>query len=235
LPACAWFFLAQRHARIGQFEPFSPAHAVALLARDSGAAIFGGLPLYAGHFLAPAPLALALLLLICLGFAWHRRHPHAVLFALLAIAPPCGLFILGLIFGNTPIEIGYLAFSTPYLALLLAPALPRLLLALMLSLQTAGILGLAIAPATMQPQAQAARQAAAYPNAVIELPYGNDGVGIPGLFIAAAPDNMRLTLLRPGAMPRAQAVVVTLAIDNESRAFAAATGCPSGVSICRPR
>jgi hypothetical protein len=235
MPACAWFFLAQRHSRIGQFEAFVPGHALALLAKDLGAALFGGLPLYAGPFFIPVTLALACLLLASLVFAWRRRHPHAGLFALLAIAPPCGLFVLGLIFGNTPIEIRYLAFSTPYLALLLAPALPRFLLALMLGTQAAAILGLALAPATMQPQARAARLAAAYPNAVVELPYGNDGVGIPGPFIAAAPDDMRLELLHPGAIPQAPAVVVTLAVDNESRAVAAEAGCPWGVALCRPR
>ncbi len=235
LPACAWFFLAQRHSRSGQFAAFSPPHALALLAKDSGAAIFGGLPLYAGQFCTAVTLALAILLLICLGLAWRRRHPHAGLFALLTIAPPCGLFALGLAFGNTPIEIRYLAFSTPFLALTLAPALPRVLLASMLSLQTAAIAGLAFAPATMQPQARAAQRAAAYPNAVVGLPYGNDGVGIPGPFIAAAPDAMRLEILHPGAIPQTQAVIVTLAIDNESRAIALETGCPLGVALCRPR
>ncbi len=240
LPACAWFFLAQRHTRTGQFAVFAPAHALGLLAKDSGAAIFGGLPLYAGRFSTPVTLALAVLLLICLGCALHRRHPHARLFALLTIAPPCGLFALGLIFGNTPIEIRYLAFSTPFLALLLAPAalapaLPRVPLAIMLATQTAAIVGLAIAPATMQPQARAAHQAAAYPNALVELPYGNDGVGIPGPFIATAPDNMRIKLLHPGAVAQTQAIVVTLAIDNESREIALETGCPLGVALCRPR
>jgi hypothetical protein len=105
----------------------------------------------------------------------------------------------------------------------------------MLALQTAAILGLAFAPATMQPQARAARLAAAYPGALVLLPFGNDGVGIPGPFIASAPDNMRILLLRPGAVPKAQAVVVTLTIDNESRPIAAQTGCSPGVSPCRPR
>lgn len=232
MPACAWFFLAQRHSRIGQFAVFSPARALGLLAKDSGAAIFGGLPLYAGRFGLLVTLALAALFLICLACVLRRRT-HAGLFALLAIAPPCGLFALGLIFGNTPIEIRYLAFSTPFLALLFA-ALPRPLLAIMLATQTAAIVGLAIAPATMQPQARAARLAAAYPGALVELPYGNDGVGIPGPFIATAPDNMRIQLLHPGAVPQTQAVVVTIPIDNESRAVALETGCPLGVAVCRP-
>jgi Dolichyl-phosphate-mannose-protein mannosyltransferase len=235
LPACAWFFLAQRHTRTGQFLAFSPTHAVLLLAKDSGAAIFGGLPLYAGPFGLAVTLGLAALFQLAIGMVLVRRHAHAGLFALAAVAPPCGLFVLGLIFGNTPIEIRYLAFATPFLALLLAPSLPRPLLGIMLALQTAAILGLGFAPATMQPQARAARQAAAYPGASVLLPFGNDGVGVPGPFIASAPDNMRILLLRPGAVPKAQAVVVTLAIDNESRAIAAETGCSPGVSLCWPR
>lgn len=237
LPVCFWFFLAQRQSRIGQFEAFAPGHALALLAKDSGAAIFGGLPLYAGYLAPAVTLALAALFLACLGFVLRRRHAHAPLFALLAIAPPCGLFALGVIFHNTPIEIRYLAFSIPFLSLLLAPALPRTLLACLLAVQSAAIFGLAFAPATMQPQAAAARQAAAYPGALILLPAGNDGVGIPGPFIAAAPDAMRIKLIRPGAVPPGQAVVVTLAVDNASRALAVETGCPLGalVAVCRPR
>ena len=42
-------------------------------------------------------------------------------FPLLAAAAPAGLLLLGLVFGNTPIEIRYLAFSLPFLALFLAP------------------------------------------------------------------------------------------------------------------
>lgn len=237
LPACAWFYLAQRHSRMGQFEAFSLPHALLRLAKDSGAALFGGLPLYAGDFYAPVTLALAALFCACLVFVIRRHHAQSGLFALLALSPPCGLLVLGLIFGNTPIEIRYLTFSLPFLALLLAPALPRPLLVTLLTVQFCAIAGLAFAPATMQPQAAAARAAAAYPGALVLLPFGNDGVGIPGPFIAAAPDNMRILLLHPGALPQVQAAVVTIAVDNASRALAAETGCPSGglVALCRPR
>ena len=234
LPVCAWFFLAQRQSRIGQFTAFSPPHAVALLAKDSGAALFGGLPLYAGYFGPPVTLALAALFTACLVFVCRRRHVFAPLFATLALAPPCGLLTLGFMFGNTPIEIRYLAFSLPFFSLLLAPALPRPLLGTMLAVQGAAIFGLAFCAATMQPQAAAARAAAAFPGALVLLPFGNDGVGIPGPFIAAAPDAMRILLLHPGAVPRVHAVIVTLTADNESRALAVETGCPLGAAICSP-
>ena len=235
MPACAWFFLAQRGSRTGQFTAFSLPHALALLARDSGASLFGGLPLYAGHFALPVAGALALLFAACLFCVARRRHPSAPLFAALALATPSGLLALGVIFGNTPIEIRYLAFAMPYVALLLAPALPRWLLGAVLTAQAAAIAGLALAPSTMQPQAEAAREAAAYPGALVLLPFGNDGVGIPGPFIASAPNDMRILLLHPGHIPTQRAVAVTLRVDNASRALAAETGCPAGVAWCSPR
>jgi len=240
LPGCAWFYAAQSQSRAGQFQVFSEPHALALLAKDSGAAVFGGLPLYAGHLGPAVASALGALFIICLGFVMRRRHPYAPAFALLSLATPCGLFALGVIFGNTPIEIRYLAFSTPFLALLLAAALPRPLLGVMLTVQACAIAGLAFAPATMQPQGLAARAAAAYPGALVLVPYGNDGVGIPGPFIAMAPDDMRILLLRPGAVHELsgqEAVMADIAIDNSSHALAAQTGCPAGqlVAVCMPR
>ncbi len=220
-----WFFLAQRHSRVGQFVPFNMRHALAVLARDAGAAVFGGLPLYAGAFAVPVMLGLLGLLLAGLGYVARRRHAQAGLFALLALATPAGLLLLGLVFHNTPIEIRYLAFATPWLALLLAPALPRLLLAAMLAVQAAAIAGLAFAPATAQPQGLAARAAAAYPGALVLVPFGNDGVGVPGPFIAAAPDDMRIMLIHLGQAVdlRGERRIVLAAIgaDDSSRSASA--------------
>ena len=150
LPLDLPFFLAQHAARPGQFAPFSWAHALRLLIRDAGAALFGGLPLYAG---AAGPLVALLLLVLlllatCLAAAWAQEIG---LFLLLAAAPPAGLVLLGLIFGNTPIEIRYLTFSLPFLALFLAPSRGRLL-APLLAAQGLAVAGLISAPATMQPQ-----------------------------------------------------------------------------------
>jgi 4-amino-4-deoxy-L-arabinose transferase-like glycosyltransferase len=214
------YYLAQRNSRIPQFASFSPTHALTLLAKDFGAAMFGGLPLYAGSAGPLVTLALLLLVLAALAAAWHRRHPHAPFFALLALAPPAGLLALGVIFHNTPIEIRYLAFSLPYLALLLAPALPRALLCPMLAAQTAAIIGLAFAPTTMQPQALAARDINR-PGALILVPFGNDGVGIPGPFIAELPDNARVELIHPDTRPdlsdEQTVIFAKIAVDNVSR------------------
>ena len=200
----ATYFLAQRHSRATQFAPFAPIHALALLIRDTGACLFGGLPLYAGSAAPLVALALLVLFLAGLSCILTRRHKHTKLLTLASIAPPCGLLALGFIFNNTPIEIRYLAFSLPYLALLLAAALPRTLCLIFIIVEACATVGLALAPATMQPQALAARQISylAPPGTLVLLPYGNDGVGIPGPFIAAAPHTMRILLLHPGNMPK---------------------------------
>jgi hypothetical protein len=223
LPGQAWFFIAQKSSRIGQFTAFSFRHAIILLCQDAGAALFGGLPVYAGGFGRDVTAALVALICVCAYFVWRGRRPEFLLFALAAAAAPAGLLALGLVFHNTPIEIRYLAFGLPFAALLLAGSLPMPLLWLVLAVQAAAILGLIAAPATMQPQARAARQAAALApaGALILLPFGQDGVGIAGPFIASAPAAMRILLIRPGAMPdlgHAQPlVIIRLGIDPASR------------------
>ncbi len=217
------YFRVQRDARVGQFVAFSPFHALAELARDSGAAVFGGLPVYAAPHGMLVALALALLALACLACALAHQSPYRLLLALAVTATPCGLLALGLVFGNTPIEIRYLAFSLPYLALLLAAALPRWLLWPMLAVQVCGIFGLIFAHATMQPQGLAAAQASALaqPGAVILVPFGNDGVGIPGPFIAALPGAARVELLHAGQVPDFtgvhEIILAKIAVDAASR------------------
>ncbi len=223
LPLDAWFFAAQRGARIGQFVAFSWRHALPLLVKDAAATMFGGLPLYAGAFAIPVVLGLAILSCLCAAFTIRAWRPPFTLFGLAAAATPLGLLALGLIFHNTPIEIRYLAFSTPFIALLLAAALPRPLLLLLLAVEACAIIGLAIAPATMQPQGRAARAAAALagPSGLVLLPFGNDGVGVPGPFIASAPDDLRVELLRdqmPNPAAETRVVLAEAQADDASRA-----------------
>ena len=79
----------------------------------------------------------------------------------------------------------------------------------------------------MQPQALAARQIArlAPPGTLVLLPYGNDGVGTPGPFIAAAPASMQILLLPPGNIPslmrEKSLALATLNADSSSRATTA--------------
>jgi hypothetical protein len=226
LPAIGTFFLSQRNSRVGQFVPFSLPHEITLLAKCGGAALFGGLPVYAGAAGAAVRLAvawtLALLIVVCAGFVVRDWQPKSALFAIAAVATPIGLLGLGFIFDNSPIEIRYLAFSLPFVALLLAQTLPRYWLWLVLGVQVCGIAGLIVAPETMQPQGLAARQLRAFitPGTLVLLPFGNDGVGIPGPFIASVPDDLRLQLVKPGPWPKLagerHVVVVTLRIDAAS-------------------
>ncbi len=217
----ATYFLAQRNSRAGQFAAFSPLHAAFLLVKNFGAALFGGLPLYTGGFAPIIAAALLVLFLTCIVCVIKTRPRHATQLALAAIATPLGLLALGFIFHNTPIEIRYLSFSLPFIALLFAAALPRSLRLIFIAVQACAILGLAIASATMQPQALAARQAAAFPGALILLPFGNDGVGVLGPFIAALPGAARLQLLRPGVMPNLtiekKIILATIRADDTSR------------------
>ncbi len=226
LPADYYFYAAQKSSRIGQFTRFSWPHALVTLAKDSGATLFGGLPVYAGWLAPLVTLALLVLLAVCLRPLLKTRTPATSLFALGALAPPLGLLALCCVFNNTPIEIRYLAYATPFTALLLAQALRHrpILQTFLLLAESFAIIGLAFAPATMQPQARAARQAAALANpaTLTLLPYGNDGVGIPGPFIASSPATLRLALITPHHLPplqnQQQITLVTLTIDNASRA-----------------
>jgi hypothetical protein len=215
LPFDLYFFTAQHASRLGQFAEFSLPHALTLLAKDQAAALYGGLPLYAGHF---ANIIIAALAVLTAIITWHllKRRSH---YLLIAAATPLGLITLGLIFHNTPIEIRYCAFSLPYLALALSQALPSKIRNTLLTIQTAAIAGLALAPATMQPQGLAAH--AIPPGSLAIIPIGNDGVGIPGPFIAAAAPNQQILIISTPKLPTLeQAPSITLAwlpIDNQSK------------------
>jgi uncharacterized membrane protein len=208
LPADAWFFIAQRESRGEQFEPFQPAAAIVRLARYFAAALFGGLPRYVGGpaatFVTTALAVLLLLLLCSVIWRWRRiATPEARrVIAAAAVAPPLGLLLLGLVFNNTPIELRYLAFATPFIGLLLAAALPRRLRAVVLTVQVAALVGLMTRPETMQPARATARAAAALEgDGVVLVPHGNDGVGIVGAFAAESPPALRLLVIPADATP----------------------------------
>jgi hypothetical protein len=217
LPADLYFFTAQHASRPGQFTAFSFPHALALLTKDQAAALYGGLPLYAGGF---SPIIITALAILTLAITWNliKRINR---FLIIAAATPLGLLTLGLIFHNTPIEIRYCAFAAPYLALALSQALPATIRTTLITIQTAAIIGLVLAPATMQPQGIAAR--AIPPGSLAIIPFGNDGVGIPGPFIAAATPNQRILIIHSLTLPNLDAeqkiTLALLPIDNQSKAL----------------
>ena len=237
LPAGGWFFLAQRDSRPGQFPPFRLAPGLALLGRDAAGAVFGGLPLYAtgrARLALGAALAAGLVALVgMIAWRWRGigRAEARLLLALAAAAPAAGLLGLGLVFDSTPIELRYLAFATPFFALLLAGALAgerqremgqqgmgrgmghpvvahragRAVAAAVLVVQALALAGLLSRPETMQPARAAATAAArlAGRDGLVLLPRGNDGVGVVGPFLLEAPPWLRVRLVTAAMTPGA--------------------------------
>ncbi len=236
------FFLAQRGSRPEQFPPFHVVDGTMRLAKYAAASVLGGLPLYVPERLsgvmggASAAVLAAMALLVLLRWRRIGAPPERALLGGLVVATPAGLLLLGMVFDTTPIELRYLAFATPYAALLLAGALAGLERKVgvacgvtVLALQAAAIAGLLLRPETMQPMREAAREAARLdPGTVVLLPRGNDGVGLVGAFISEAPDDVRLLLVDRHARATALHAVaprVALALldrDRESHATLAA-------------
>jgi hypothetical protein len=242
LLADLWFFLAQRGSRTSQFPPFHFIDALQRLARYAAANLLGGLPLYVPLPAQPVAAAgigtLALAAVALVAARWrHIAHTPAIRrsLAAAAAAPPIGLLALGLVFRNTPIELRYLAFSTPFAALLLAGALAslrrpprRAARALLLTVQAAALAGLMTRPETMQPaRATAAAAALVAPDGIVLLPRGNDGVGIVGAFAIESPPAQRLLVVSADEQPgdilarigdARRVALALLAQDDASRA-----------------
>lgn len=200
-----WFFLAQRGSRTEQFEAFGILPALTLLGQFNAANLFGGLPLYVE---GPARLVMGaalvgLLALAAFAVAWRWRAPGPTLWLWLAgfAAPSAGLLTLGLLFGNTPIELRYLAFAAPFAAALIATTAPRPLLLLVLLAQLAGAVGMVLHPATQQAYRHALAALPLGEGTLLLVPRGNDGVGIVGAVLAEAPPDQRILLLREGVDP----------------------------------
>jgi hypothetical protein len=233
----AWFFAAQHATRSDQFVPFALGPSLVRLAEYQAAAVFGGLPLYvhgAGRIAAEAVIGLVSVMLV-LGVS--RARPWQAggtirLMALAAAAPPVGLLLLGVAFDNTPIELRYLSFGAPFIALMIAWVLngpvrtvstTRMMVKLVLGLQFAGIAGLLLSPRTMQPASGSAVAAACLAgDAIVLVPRGNDGVGIVGAFGIAAPPALPILLIRPTdaiaglIAPYHRLAVAALAQDSDS-------------------
>jgi hypothetical protein len=226
----AWFFAAQHSARTGQFPPFAVWPSMVRLAEYQVAALFGGLPLYVdGIWRLPTGGVVgltAVTLILCIVRLRPWRTDHMLCAAV--IAPPAGLLLLGAIFNNTPIELRYLSFGLPFIALLAAATLParnRTVLLLVFSVQYASIGGLLLSPRTMQPARIAAREAAQQAgDAIVLLPAGNDGVGIVGAFGIEAPPTLPILLIRPTdpiadrIAPYRHVALALLAQDRDSTA-----------------
>jgi 4-amino-4-deoxy-L-arabinose transferase-like glycosyltransferase len=240
LPLDLAFFLAQCGSRVGQFPPFRLLPSLIRLCKCTSANVFGGLPLYLGPILGlilGAILVLTLAgLFVAIALRWGRIVTRELrrLLLMAALAAPVGLLLLG--FAYTPIELRYIAFSRPFLAMLLAAtfaSLPRragiVMAGALLRVQAVSLAGLMTRQETMQPQAQAARVARqpATDGSLVLVPYGDDGVGVPGAFVSESPDGLRIrhidpgqnaTAIRAAASSATRVVLVLLGLDAASRA-----------------
>lgn len=256
------FFLAQRDSRPGQFEPFAPLEALALLTQFNLANLLGALPLYVAgaprQALAAALAALAVGAALAVAWRWRALGPTRWLWLGGFAAPSAGLLALGAAFGTMPIELRYLAFAAPFAAALLAgaargwaPRLPRAAPAafvLLLAVQAAGTAGMALHPATRQTyrDALAALAPALGPEALLLVPEGNDGVGIVGAVLAEAPRDQPILVLRLAEIPALRdraapyARLVLLGITDRDGALQAAAARaalaadPRWVELSRP-
>ena len=198
-----WFFVAQRGSRSGQFPPFELVPAFGRLIRYSAANLTGGLTLYvseAARSIVAVVLAIGLTgLAIFVLRRWRRiaTAPARLLLIAGAISPPLGVLALGLMFDNTPIELRYLAFATPFVALLVAGARPgRIVLSAILTVQAASIAGLILRPETMQPARATAHAATELvQDGIVLVPRGNDGIGIVGALATEAPPTMPILVI----------------------------------------
>jgi hypothetical protein len=237
----AWFFAAQHATRTGQFPPFKIWPSLLRLAEYDTAAVFGGLPLYADGIWRTVLGAIVSLFTVGLVVRVAqarplRSGPAMRLILAAAVAPPIGLLLLGAVFDNTPIELRYLSFGLPPIALLIAWAslppgrgrtresfLSRMVLPVTLAIQSASIAGLLLSPRTMQPARATATEAARLTgDGILLLPAGNDGVGIVGAFGIEAPASLPILLIRPTDLiadriaPYHRVVVAMLAQDRDS-------------------
>src|SRR5271157_671856 len=76
LPVQVWFFLAQRGSRAGQFAPLEWHSALLRLLRFQGAALFGGLPLYAGAWGVAVTVGLGVLAVGAAACAFTASTPR---------------------------------------------------------------------------------------------------------------------------------------------------------------
>ncbi len=238
LGLAGWFFMEQRGTRDGQFPPFHALPALSRLFGYAGANLTGGLVLYAPGRWQPVVAAGLLLaaaaLLAGIGLRWRHIATQRTrwLFAAAALAPGLGVLGLGMVFNTTPIELRYLSFSVPFVALLVAGALQacrvrRIAIGLAALIQTCSIAGLMLRPETMQPaRATASAAFELAQGAAVLLPAGNDGVGLVGAFLIEAEPALPVLIIQPTdtverirakVRPFSRVVLALLAQDGVSR------------------
>lgn len=219
-----YFYRAQAGSRPEQFEPFSLLPAVLRLGQFNAANLFGALPLYVADGVWWAAVAGLVVLLpvaaaLAIALRWRALGPTRWLWLMGFLAPSAGLLALGAAFGNTPVELRYLAFAAPFAAALAAggaaawagrapeagpvpgsghPSAAALGFGLLLAVQATGTLGMALHPATQQTYRHAIVAVAPLlgPETLLLVPFGNDGVGLVGSVLQEAPASQPLLVVR---------------------------------------
>ena len=217
LPLLAWsasYFLVQDR-RSWQFPPFQPLPMLERVLQDFTAAIVGGTPLAFGgtaRLVVEAMLALVVVGAMVLAAAVvlrQRRDPRTVLLAVGAVAMPCVVYGLGIVFQRQASEPRYLMYSVPFLSLLLAQGfrqslLPRpavtAMLAALLGAELAGAVGLVASPDLQQPARCAMAEIADrwQPGSIVLLPEAADTSGMTVDYVYEAPPEWPMALMRQG-------------------------------------
>ena len=109
----------------GSSRRFRFGQSLLRLAEYQTAAVFGGLPLYVDGIwrtvlASHGRRAGSGWLVAVVRRGPLRAGPTMRLVLAAALAPPAGLLLLGAVFDNTPIELRYLSFGLPFIALLVA-------------------------------------------------------------------------------------------------------------------
>jgi hypothetical protein len=234
-PAIGWaasFYLVQP-THDWQFPPFGIASMAARTAKEYAAALFGGTPVYVPHTLMmPVAGLLGGLLLVALGVAalgGRRMAADAPGRIILAgtLAMPIALFAVAAAVGKETVELRYLIYGLPFLAMFLARGwraqrlVPRpacaVLAAAFLTAQLIGAVAMPFAHITQQAARPAIAQISRLwqPGSILLLPEADDTSGMTLDYAYEAPAGWPLLLLRRDEDPAA----LRRAIAGRPRAF----------------
>ena len=221
LPPILWAasYYAVQQTHDWQFAPFSTGGMLMRIAERYGAALFGGTPVYVPHALAgPVSALLGLLLLTALAVAAGaaRRLLRDVAGRMVlagTLVMPTTLFVVGAADGKETVELRYLIYGLPFLAMFLARGwreqriVPRrartALAAAFVGAQLVGAVAMPFAHMTQQ----AARPAMAQigrlwqPGALLMLPQATDTSGMTLDYAYEAPQGWPMLLMTADETP----------------------------------
>ena len=235
LPAILWaasYYLVQQ-THDWQFVPFGVGSMLGQIAQRYAAALFGGTPLYVPRALQlPVTALLGGLLLAALGAAalglprLVRDVPGRIVLAG-TLAMPAALFTVGAAVGKETVELRYLIYGLPFLAMFLARGwreqgvMPRaagaLLAVAFLAAQLAGAVAMPFAHMTQQAARPAIAQIALLwqPGSLLLLPQAADTSGMTLDYAYEAPPDWPMLLITADQDPAA----LLRAVEGRPRLF----------------